>query len=172
MKQLFHKLALFVFLISLLQGCAGAIQHQTASGRPEATIQASTKDVKTALVGVLVNMGYTLTKDTDLQVVAERRVDNALATLLMSSRYDPTIEARLTATVMGMGSDTRVTMDLGIVRNGGSAFEAVTPMTNSAESAKVQAMLDDIRTEFAAKKSVSDVVAVVTQQAQSRRAGT
>lgn len=158
-----------VLAVMFLAACAPGVQHLTASGKPEATIQANAKDVKTAVVGVLANMGYSLKRDTDLQIVVERPIDNVMARLLLSSKYDPTIEARLTATVMPMGQQTRVTMEMGVVRNGGSAFEAVTPLNNSAESARVQMMLDDMKAAFASGKQVGEVVADVSRSAIARR---
>lgn len=154
-----------------LAACAGCaqIQHHTASGRPEATISAPAPAVKAAVAGTLLNLGYALKKDTDLQIVAERRVDNLLANALLGSKYDPTVESRITLTFLQAGAATRVTADLGIVRNGGSAFEAVTDTTNSEAGLGAQAMLDDVGAAFKQGGDVGTVVADASQRSIARR---
>src|SRR5690606_37312044 len=122
-----------IFAIALallaLSGCQ-TVQHATPSGRPEVTIRAPANNVKLAYIGTLTNLGYSMIRDTNYQIVMEKPVDNFMANLLMGSEYDPTVEARITATFLELGNQTRVTTDMGIVRNGGSAFEAVTPFNN------------------------------------------
>ncbi|MCW7543047.1 hypothetical protein N7I30_04445 [Aurantimonas litoralis] len=148
------------------------VQHQTASGRPEATIAAPSSEVKTAFVGAMTNYGYSLTKDTQFQIVMEKPVSNVMANVLLASEYDPTIEARVSATFLDMGQQTRVTTDMAIVRNGGSAFEAVSPMNNNPDSAGVQSLLNEIKTGLEAGKSVGQVVGEASSRNISQRAGT
>lgn len=128
-------------------------------------------DVKTAYVGTLTNFGYSMIRDTNFQIVMERPVDNMMANVLMGSNYDPTVEARLTATFLEMGEQTRVMTDMGIVRNGGSAFEAVTPVHGAQDSIGVQSLLNEIKTELEAGKSAGEVVAVASQRNIAARAG-
>ena len=159
----------FAALLAVLLCACQTVQHSTPSGRPEVTINAPSKDVKTAFVGTLSNFGYELKRDTDFQIVVERPIDNVMANVLMSSNYDPTVEARLTATFMDLGGTTRVTTDLGVVRNGGSAFEAVTNMNGSPDSLGVQSLLADIKTGFDSGKSVSEVIAFASQRSITDR---
>lgn len=155
---------LAVALFALVLSACQTVQHSTPSGRPEVTIAAPTKDVKTAFVGTLSNLGYEIKRDTDFQIVVERQLDNVMANVLLGSEYDPTVEGRITATFMDIGGKTRVTTDMGIVRNGGSAFEAVTNVNGSQDSLGVQSLLDDIKTGFESGKSVSEVITIASQR--------
>ncbi|MBO3760023.1 hypothetical protein [Ciceribacter sp. L1K22] len=156
-------------IVAVLTGCQG-VQHSTPSGRPEVTIAAPAKEVKTAFVGTLTNFGYELKRDSDFQVVVERQIDNMMANVLLSSNYDPTVEARITATFLELGQATRVTTDMGVVRNGGSAFEAVTNVNNSGDSLGVQSLLMDIKSGFESGKSTSEVIAFASQRSIGQRA--
>lgn len=160
---MYLKIAAATMVVASLCSCQG-VQHSTPSGRPEVTVKASSKEVKTAFVGTLANFGYELKRDTDFQIVVERPIDNVMANVLMSSNYDSTVEARITATFMDMGGTTRVTTDLGVVRNGGSAFEAVTNVNGSGDSLGVQSLLTDIKSGFESGKSVPEVVAFASQK--------
>ena len=162
-------LALFNAIVCV--ACQG-VQHSTPSGKPEVTIAAPSADVKTAFVGTLTNLGYSMTKDSTFQIAMERPIDNVMANVLLSSHYDPTVEARITATFLEMGGSTRVTADMGVVRNGGSAFEAVSPLHNSPDSVGLQMLLQEIKTGFEGGKSVAEIVAVASQSSISQRAGT
>ena len=159
-----HIRILAVAVVATFVTACQGVQHSTPSGRPEVTIKAPAKDVKTAFVGTLANFGYEIKRDTDFQIVVERPIDNVMANVLFSSKYDPTVEGRITATVMDLGGNTRVTADLGLVRNGGSAFEAVTNVNNSPDSLGVQSLLNDIKTGFESGKGISDVVALASQR--------
>lgn len=152
-----------------LAACQG-VQHNTSSGRPEVTISAPSKDVKVAVVGTLSNFGYQLKRDTDFQVVMERQIDNLMANVLLSSNYDPTVEARITSTFIDIGGQTRVITDLGVVRNGGSAFEAVTGVNNSGDSLGVQSLMQDIKGAFESGKSVGEVISIASQKNIGQRA--
>lgn len=159
-----------VFAAALfLTGCQ-TVQHATPSGRPEVTIAAPSNEVKTAFVGTLTNLGYSLTKDTNFQIAMERPVDNVMANVLLSSKYDPTVEARITATFLELSGATRVTTDMGIVRNGGSAFEAVTSVNNSPDSVGVQNLLQEIKAGLESGKPVGEVVAAASQRSIGVRA--
>ncbi|RWC04209.1 MAG: hypothetical protein EOQ56_04290 [Mesorhizobium sp.] len=154
---------------TVLAACQG-VQHATPSGKPEVTIAAPSADVKTAFVGTLTNLGYTMTKDSTFQIAMERPIDNVMANVLLSSSYDPTVEGRLTATFLEMGGNTRVTTDMGVVRNGGSAFEAVTPVHNSPDSVGLQMLLQEIKTGLESGQPVAVVVAAASQRGIADRA--
>lgn len=163
------RIAIVAFVGLVLTACQ-SVQHNTPSGRPEVTVSAPARDVKIALVGTLTNFGYQLKRDTDFQVVMERQIDNVMANVLLSSNYDPTVEARITATFMDFGGSTRVTADLGVIRNGGSAFEAVTPVNGSGDSLGVQSLLQDIKTGFESGNTTQEVIALASQRTIGQRA--
>jgi len=155
--------------VTILCGCQG-VQYNTPSGRPEVTIKAPAKDVKTVFVGTLTNLRYSLKKDSDFQIVMEKPIDNAMVNVLMSSQYDPTVEARITATFLEIGPETRVTTELGVIRNGGSAFEASTDVSNSNDSRGVQALLQEIKAGLEGGQTVEQVTTTASQRSITDRA--
>lgn len=163
--------ALVIAIFTLLASACQTVQHATPSGRPEATIKADPVAVKSALAGALFNFGYTMVKDTNFQMAMDKPIQNVMANVLMGSQYDPTVEARINATFLQMGDATRVTAELFVVRNGGSAFEALTPMNGAKDSIGVQSLLDDIKAGLEAGKDPGQVVAEVSQRDIGVRAG-
>ncbi|MBO0661577.1 hypothetical protein LQ948_03225 [Jiella sp. MQZ9-1] len=148
----------FLAVICLcLAGCQ-TVQHDTQSGRPEVTIAAPSETVKTAFVGIMTNFGYALKRDSNFQIVMERPVHNVVMNLLLASEYDPTLEARVSATVLDLGARTRLTADMGVVRNAGTGFEAVTSANNSPDSSGLQNLLDEIKTDLERGMSVEQVI--------------
>lgn len=127
-----------------LTGCAAPVKYNTASGRPERTFDASPDRVRAALVGHLVNRGYQITNESASRVVGQKRTDNAMAQVLLGTNYDRNVEVRATFTIIPEGPRTRVVGDLALVSNPGSAFERVTPMSNSQDSIPMQQALDSL----------------------------
>lgn len=152
-----------------VSGCQ-TIKHDTPSGKPEVSVRASTKDVKMAFVGTLVNLGYSVKRDSDFQIVLEHPVENVMANILMGSEYDPTVEARVTATFLEMNGSTRLIAELGIVRNGGSAFEQVDNFTNSRDSQGIQNVMNDIKSGLEAHKPLATVVSDAVSASAARKA--
>ena len=162
-------IAIVAVAAMLVAGCQ-TVKHDTPSGKPEVSIRAPSKDVKTALVGTLVNLGYSIKHDSDFQIVLERPVDNVMANVLLGSQYDPTVEARVTATFLEMNGSTRVISELGIVRNGGSAFEQVDNFNNSRDSQGIQNIMADIKVGLEARKPLAQVVADAVAASELRKA--
>ncbi|WP_147282493.1 hypothetical protein [Microvirga subterranea] len=153
----------------VLSGCQ-TVQHQTASGRPEITVARPAADVKSAWAGYLVNRGYTITKDTDLQVVGEIVPNNAMAHMFFGSRYDGVPKARLTATYLSIGGGTRMVVDPAIVTNPGSAFERVTPLNNHPDTAGIQQTMNDLKEALDRGRKPGDAVADAIAKSDVRRA--
>lgn len=131
----------------LLPGLAACANHaqQTPSGRPERFFAGKQPDaVRAALVASLVNRGYSITRESQSLVSAQRETTSLAANVLLGSQYDPTVDARITYTLVSVNGGTRVVADLAFVTNAGSAFERVTDMRNSAASGEVQAILNAV----------------------------
>jgi hypothetical protein len=143
-------------------GACQTVQHQTASGRPEVEIGRPASEVKAAFAGLLLNKGYSITRDTDLQLIAEKTIDNPAAVLLLGTGMGPP-RARVTTTLLSAGGATRVVSDISMVQNAGTAFERVTPMTDSPAAGELQNALAQVQESMSAPQSKPVV-------ARSRRA--
>jgi len=125
-----------------LGGCASPVKYNTASGRPERSFAGPPDQVRAMLVSELVNRGYQITRETQSLVEGQKHSTNFAANVLLSTRYDPTVMVRASYTIIAVGDQTRVVGDLALVSNPGSAFERVTPMSNSEASLEMQAHLN------------------------------
>lgn len=129
-----------------MSGCATPVIHNTPSGRPEVTINRTTRnEVGAQLTNEMLNRGYNITKQTDYMLAFDRPVDNIFAAALLGSRYDSTPNARITYTLTDMNNETRVVADIKIVTNPGSAFERLTNLTHGQDSIKIQELLNQIK---------------------------
>ena len=139
-------LAMVLFMVA---GCATPVSHYTPSGKPEVTI--STNDfnaVKSTIVAQMLNKGYSITKDTDFQLVFEAEADSMMSTVLFGSEYDTTPVARISFSFAPIDDSVRVVADAAMITNAGSAFERRTDMNNSNSSARIQEMLDDVKRQL------------------------
>lgn len=143
------KILVCVAAFALLAGCATPVVHQTASGKPEVTIDTENViGVKEALVSRMINRRYNLISDSDYQLVFDRPIENFLAGALLGSRYDSTPNARITYT-LAVGTDSvRIVADLAIITNPGSAFERRMEMNSVKDSMEFQEMLNQLRDTF------------------------
>jgi hypothetical protein len=128
--------------IASLSGCAAPVQHNTPSGKVEAVMPATTDQVKSALVSMMVNTGYNISKDTPYLIAFDKPSDNIMASVLLGSKYDATPNVRVTFMFAPQGLATRVIADFAIITNPGSAFERITPLNGSQDTMKFQALLD------------------------------
>lgn len=124
------RLAGLIALCLAVAGCQ-TVAHDTPSGRAEVTIAAAAPDkVKSALVNIMINANGRITKDTP------------------SSNYAQPIE-RISFTLAQVGDATRVVADISFIANPGSAFEQRTAVNNNSDSAKIQEMLDRLKSDIA-----------------------
>jgi len=133
---------IFLALTLSLAACAQPVNYQTASGRPERLFNAPPERVRAALATELVNRGYQIIRESESVIEGQKTSDNVWANMLMGSQWDPTVKVRATYTIIPSGSGTRVVGDLAIVGNAGTAFERVTPMSNSKASLDMQNALN------------------------------
>jgi hypothetical protein len=140
---------LIVFAVALFCGsCSHPVQHETASGHPEVTVQNVAADkVKAALVNKMLNKGYRITRDTQFELAYDKPVENVMASVLLGSKYDSQPNARVAYSIAQVGKDVRVVADLAVITNPGSAFERRTDLNRGVESPKVQTFLDDMASE-------------------------
>lgn len=142
---------------SALLGCRTT--YDTASGRPEITVARSAGEVKTAIASYLLNRGFRVIKDTDLQVVAERQTQNIGAALLFNTEFGGLPTERVTITFLSSGGNTRVVSEVAVVSNAGSAFEKVTQMTNSPIAGDMQQELAGLNQTLSAGAEPKPVAA-------------
>ena len=79
-----------------LLGCRTT--YDTASGRPEVTVPRPANEVKTATASYLLNRGYRIIKDSELQVVAEKQTENFGTALLFNTSFGGLPTERVTTT--------------------------------------------------------------------------
>ena len=132
-------------LATYLSACAstGTTAPRLAPER-SLTIGATSKKVKELVALAFVEKGYMLKKDSDLQLVLERRTDNFMAAVLFSSQYDSTVMTRVMVTMIG-DNPTNLSWRGYLVTNPGSAFERLTEITNNPDGDNVQLVLRDIK---------------------------
>lgn len=119
----------------ILVGCAAPPPVGTPSGNLEVVLTNVRADcVRAELLNALVSSGATIRSTSDVQIVAGRPSDNALANALLSSRYGGTPEERVTMLLLPVPNfpDVRLAVSVAYVTNQGSAFEKVQPVRPSA----------------------------------------
>lgn len=140
-----------VIICLVLTACASPVEHHTMSGKVETTIPNTTiDDVAPRLINRMVDIGYLIKHTSAYQLVFEKPVENVMAAAMFGSRYDAQPVARLSYILTKRNDGTRIVMDAQVVTNPGSAHERTTDLNHNAETKKFQAMLDELRQEFAA----------------------
>lgn len=133
-------------LAATLCGCA-SVDHQTASGKVEVTINAPPEAVKASIVNAMVNQRYRISKDTAFELAFDKPTDNLLAAAFLGSRYDSTPNTRISYFLAPTPPSVRVVADFAIITNPGSSFERRTDLNRSEDTAQVQALLDDVKAQ-------------------------
>lgn len=150
----------------LLSACHTTMD--TASGRPEVVMAASPAQAKAAIIGTYLNLGTSLTKDTDYQVV------------IQEARFSPTAQIwlgggvgyRITFTLLPAADKTRVIGEGVRVQNAGTGYEQVIPTESSAPDQRMQSILNNIAAGFAAGHSVDQIVAETVAIAKQTKSPT
>lgn len=97
------------------------------------TFNAPRAKTKEAIVAAFLPRNYQIVRDSDLQLVMDRPVnDNFGAQLLFGSKFNGVPNARVMLTFLG-DNPTSVNARLFIVTNPGSGFEQQTDITNNAD---------------------------------------
>lgn len=120
-----------IVAVLALAGCASGPPIGTPSGNPEITLTNVRPDcVKAGLVNAFLNTGYRIESSNDYQLVAGKPTDSAMATVLLGTQLDPTVEERITVTMAPQvdGNDLRMVVDGAYVSNPGTAFEKKMPL--------------------------------------------
>jgi hypothetical protein len=136
-----------ICIVSLgLASCATPVQHNTASGKPEVTINVADLDAVTSTFqSEMINRGYMQTGGNRFMLKFDRPVTNILASALLGSRYDSQPNARITYMFSKFSSSIRVVADMAVITNPGSAFERRTPFNNNQDSLSIQQMMLNIK---------------------------
>lgn len=129
-----------------LAGCQTAAEApNTASGKPEVTIHATTAAIKARLLSLAMDKRFNVTKDTEYLLQVEKPSENFGAALLLGSRYDGIPAERIVFTFAPIGDTTRVVAAGMFVTNPGSAFERITPVNGGEGAIRTQQTLDELK---------------------------
>ena len=141
------KWLLCLLAIVLVSACVTPVQHNTASGKPEVTINTgNVAAVKEALITRMINMGYKLVRESDNQMVFDKTIDGAWmdATTILNP-FDRTIGATRVSYTFAVGSMAiRVVADAALVVKG-SSIEQQIELNNYKDSLEFQEVLDQLR---------------------------
>jgi hypothetical protein len=131
----------------LLAGCATPPPLATPSRRPEVTIPAaSKKPIMDRIVSVMVGAGLQIKRVDEYTAVFGKVDESFAAGVLYGSRYDPHPEVRITYTLVESGPGmVTVYATAVIVRNPGSAFEAITTVTDGSTLQQMQGALERLK---------------------------
>lgn len=124
--------SIFVVVVAVvLAGCVTAPPVGTPSGNPEITLSNVRADcVKAGLLNGLINGGYRVESSNEYQIVAGKPTTNTLASLLLSTPANSTVEERYTVTMVPQvnSSDLRLMIEGAYVSNPGTGFEQRQPI--------------------------------------------
>jgi len=144
----------FVALMLALGACQTASEAPplvTPSMRPEVTVAAPAATVRSTILSDLLNKGYTIHSDGPDVLVLDKKSDNILVNVLMGSRWNPIVDARITFAFAEINGQTRTVADLAVVTNPGTGFEQVTPVEANDALQKVQEYLTQAAAEITAQ---------------------
>jgi hypothetical protein len=129
-----------------LAGCQTAAEApNTASGKPEVTIRATTAAIKARLLSLAMDKRFNVTKDTEYLLQVEKPSENFGAALLLGSKYDGVPAERIVFTFAPIGDTTRVVAASMFVTNPGSAFERITPINAGEGIDRTQNTLQELK---------------------------
>jgi hypothetical protein len=130
---------LFFATTLLIIGCETGPPLTTTSGRPEVFIaNAAPGRVRAAIIDRGMSRGWTLERETENTITFVTKSNNVMASVLLSSNYDPNVMDRLRFTTISVNGGTKVYATEELVSNHGSAFERVTPLQNNKNSNALQ----------------------------------
>jgi hypothetical protein len=133
----------------LVVGCAGTPPSSAPGQRPEVTIVGSTrKQVLDAIVEAMLAGGAELERIDDHTAVFGKRDDSLVASAGDGSRTVTRAEMRITFGTVETPSGLRVYTSGAIVRNPGSAAEAVTDVTGGDTARAMQGALERLRSRL------------------------
>ncbi len=112
-------------------------------------MQAPASEAKAALIGTYLNLGSSLKKDSEFQVVIEESGASLLG---------PALDYRMSFTLLPSGLNTRVVGEGALVKNNGTGAEQTIPANAGAPGERMQFTLNTIAAGFAAKKPVDVIV--------------
>jgi hypothetical protein len=152
----FAPFILWFMMLPVLIGCAAPVKHDTASGKPEVTIEnTDSESVKQAVVNKMLDLGYTITSDTPYQISFDLPVESVMISLLAGSSYDAQPNARMAFTIAQTRAGVRVIADVALITNPGSAFERRTVLNQHRASIQVQTMLEQLKADVEQSRASS-----------------
>jgi len=166
----FRNCTIAAALALALAGCQTTAEApNTASGKPEVTIRATTAAIKARLLSLAMDKRFNVTKDTEYLLQIDKPSDNFGAVLLLGSKYDGVPAERIVFTFAPIGDTTRVVAAGMFVTNPGSAFERITPVNGGEGATRTQQTLDELKASMEAP-AVTPAAPVVSARKQPRPA--
>jgi hypothetical protein len=154
----FRRLAtLPILLVALtLVACASAPPLGTPSQRPEVTIAGVTrKQALDVIAEAMLAKGMQVKRVDEYSAVFTKRDESLLGAVPFGSRYDPQPEMRITFNNVDTPAGLRVFATAAMVRNPGSAFEAVSDVTNGNIAQEMQGALERLKWQLQAGSPLS-----------------
>lgn len=141
-------------LLIVTPGCVAPIQHETASGKPEAVVASSDlDDIGSALTTRMLDSGFNLERQSTNLLVFTKESSNLGMSMLYGSKYDSTPAYRITYTLAQVATGTRVLADVAILTNPGSGFERATSLNKDKVSISYQTILDELASQYRSSTS-------------------
>ena len=116
------KMVVAAALAAGLFGCATAAPN-TPSGRPEVTLKATPPAaVKSFIADAMINRGYSLFRDSDVQITFDK-TGTSLGAIMLSTGWGGAPHLRVSYSLLQQGPTLRVVADMALIQNAGSGFE-------------------------------------------------
>lgn len=136
------KTIISLLSLHLLIGCATVRPLSTSSGRPEVTINNTTKkEVLDNLTNSMIIKGFQIKNISDYNAIFSKKTNSFATGIIYGTDYDRTVESRHTYTILENNPNVRVIATVEIVSNPGSAFEKATDVMTIQDN---QSVVNDI----------------------------
>jgi hypothetical protein len=132
-----------------LVGCATPAKMNTASGRPEVTVNASIARVRSVTINEFVNYGWAPTKTEGTQLVFEHAGTTTQSFVMGLMTNEPNAQVQATVTLIESGKVVRAVGGLTIL--GQNTFGRQTAVEWRGGYAAYQQNLDDIKRKAEAR---------------------
>lgn len=141
------KIPAVVFAIALF--CASplyakGIDH--ASGKPEVTIQGSSKQrITDSLSEIMADNGYSIKSIDEYNLVFGKKIDSFAASFMYGSNFNVKPEARITYSLINVPGGVRVIATIEMVSNPGTGFESADDISRGKDAESVRKILEDLK---------------------------
>lgn len=135
-------------LVAALAGCA--LHHrrarlETASGRPETVVKASTvKAASEHLTNRLLDRGWTILRENGVALVSVRPLDKSVSDVMFGDSLNLP-DVRVTFNTVPVGDDVRIVASIEAVKRADNGGEMTVDLNGNASALQaVQSILDEV----------------------------